>query len=211
MLLFVVLALIARLELVLELCRRPGAGDDRRLARARGAGRPHLRLRLAEHRRLSLPHRGRLRPRLGRVPQQPAAARAQAGGILVAAQIYQPSLLISEFTGPLTVADPGRPPEFAANWKLAPVERARHCRRRPSGFRWCSTSRRRPLRRTAAGKTSLRAKHIELHGRMAEGSAADKPVIEAALRLDAGRGARLCIRRRRSRSMPRSSTPCCAA
>ena len=50
----------------------------------------------------------------------------KAKGILVAAQIYQPNLLISEFHGPLTVAAPGQPPRLIVNWKLFPVERARH-------------------------------------------------------------------------------------
>ena len=43
----------------------------------------------------------------------------KAGGMLIAAQIYQPNLLITEFHGPLTVADPGKPPFLVVNWKLA--------------------------------------------------------------------------------------------
>ena len=39
----------------------------------------------------------------------------KAGGILVAAQVYDPTLLISEFHGPLTVADPGQAPNIIVN------------------------------------------------------------------------------------------------
>ena len=39
-----------------------------------------------------------------------------------------------------------------------------------------------------------RAKHVELHGRLAEGSAADHPVIETVLQIDARQPAGACIR-----------------
>jgi hypothetical protein len=34
------------------------------------------------------------------------------------AQVYDPTLLIGEFTGPLTVGEPGRPPSLVAKWNL---------------------------------------------------------------------------------------------
>ena len=42
----------------------------------------------------------------------------QTAGMVVAAQVYQPSLLISEFDGPLTMADALGRPTYAASWKL---------------------------------------------------------------------------------------------
>jgi hypothetical protein len=39
--------------------------------------------------------------------------------ILVVWQVYQPTLVISELSGPLMIAEPGRPPSYAADWKLA--------------------------------------------------------------------------------------------
>jgi hypothetical protein len=42
----------------------------------------------------------------------------KAADLLVALQIYQPTLLISEFAGPLTIAEPGQPPGYVANWTL---------------------------------------------------------------------------------------------
>jgi hypothetical protein len=42
-----------------------------------------------------------------------------ATDITFTAQVYQPTLLIGEVTGPLTVAPPGQPPSFVATWSLA--------------------------------------------------------------------------------------------
>src|SRR5688572_4904702 len=43
---------------------------------------------------------------------------AETTGMMVAAQVYQPSQLVSEFEGPLTMADAQGRQAFAANWKL---------------------------------------------------------------------------------------------
>ena len=102
--------------------------------------------------------------------------------LLVAAQVYQPSLLISEFHGPLTVGEPGKTPEITADWKLAQSsvrgtpaapERVSLVLDQPAVDRMDGTAR----------LNVLRAKHIEIHGRIAEGSAASKPVVEIALQL----------------------------
>ncbi|HEX3857995.1 MAG TPA: DUF2125 domain-containing protein [Pseudolabrys sp.] len=104
-------------------------------------------------------------------------------GVLIAAQIYQPTLLISEFTGPLTIAEPGYPPEFIANWTLAQTS----VRGTPAAPQRVSIVFDRPVldrMNGAVRENLLRANHIEIHGRMAEGSAVNKPVIEVALSLD---------------------------
>ncbi|HXZ45428.1 MAG TPA: DUF2125 domain-containing protein [Pseudolabrys sp.] len=102
--------------------------------------------------------------------------------LLVAAQVYQPGLLISEFHGPLTVGEPGKTPEITADWKLAQSsvrgtpaapERVSLVLDQPAVDRMDGTAR----------LNVLRAKHIEIHGRIAEGSAASKPVVEIALQL----------------------------
>lgn len=107
----------------------------------------------------------------------------KTAGILAAVQIYQPDLVISEFTGPATIGDPGQPAAFGANWSLgqasvrgtpAVPERASVVFDAPVIERLSGTSR----------ESVLRANRIELHGRIAEGSVADKPVIEAALRAE---------------------------
>ena len=104
-------------------------------------------------------------------------------GLVVVAQVYQPGLLVSEFRGPLTVGEPGKPPDLVADWKLA-----------QSSLRGTPTAPERgslvfdqsAVDRINGGtrQNILRARHMEIHGRVAEGSAANKPVIEVALQLD---------------------------
>ncbi|HXZ22528.1 MAG TPA: DUF2125 domain-containing protein [Pseudolabrys sp.] len=104
-------------------------------------------------------------------------------GLLVAAQVYQPGLLISEFHGPLTAGEPGKSPDIVADWKLAQSsvrgtptapERVSVVFDQPAVDRMDGTVR----------QSLLRARHIEIHGRIAEGSAVNKPVIEITLQLD---------------------------
>lgn len=106
----------------------------------------------------------------------------KSSGILIAAQIYQPTLLISEFHGPLTIADPGQAPSIVVNWKLAQSS----VRGTPAAPERVSLVVDRPVVDRVIGGSPqhlLVAKHIEIHGRMVEGSAANKPVIEVALQL----------------------------
>ena len=109
----------------------------------------------------------------------------KTSSLLMVAQVYQPGLLISEFRGPLTVGEPGKAPEFVADWKLAQSS----VRGTPSApergslvFDLLSVDR---VDGTAR-ESMVRARHAELHGRMAEGSAINKPVIEVAVRIDQG-------------------------
>jgi hypothetical protein len=106
----------------------------------------------------------------------------RSSNIMVVAQVYDPTLLISEIAGPLTIADPGQPPRFIANWKIAQTS----VRGTPAAPERVSIVFDRPVLDRINGSVRenlLRAKHIEIHGRMAEGSARDKPVIEIALNL----------------------------
>lgn len=99
---------------------------------------------------------------------------------LVAAQIYQPNLLIGEFTGPLTVGDLGRSPDFVANWSLAQTS-VRGVPGAPERvsvvFATASFNRINDGR----SHTLVSAKRFELHGRMADPSA-DPPIVELVLR-----------------------------
>jgi hypothetical protein len=107
----------------------------------------------------------------------------KANGLIVMAQVYQPGLLISEFHGPLSIGEPGKLPDIIADWKVAQSsvrgtpaapERASLVFDGPAVDRMKDGDR----------QNLLHAKHIEIHGRIAEGSAANKPVIEIALQLD---------------------------
>ncbi len=108
---------------------------------------------------------------------------AQTTGMLVAAQIYQPSLLISEFEGPLTMADALGRPAFVANWTLLQTS----VRGAPALPERVSVVMDQPTfeRVTPSGNEKLfNAEHAELHGRIVQGSAVDNPVIDLVLRLN---------------------------
>jgi hypothetical protein len=107
----------------------------------------------------------------------------KTNGMLIAAQVYQPTLLISELHGPLTIADPGQAPTIIVNWKLFQSS----VRGTPAAPERVSVVLDRPVVDRMSGASQqnlLRAKRIEIHGRIAEGSAANRPVIEVALLLD---------------------------
>ncbi|MGH6664975.1 MAG: DUF2125 domain-containing protein [Pseudolabrys sp.] len=106
----------------------------------------------------------------------------KASGMLIAAQIYQPNLLITEFHGPLTIADPGKPPNIVVNWKLAQSS----VRGTPQAPERVSLVFDKPAVERVNGTNRqyvLRAQHIEIHGRLIGGSVTNKPVIETVLRL----------------------------
>ena len=48
-----------------------------------------------------------------------AAITAKLGEILVVAQVYDPKLLIAEFTAPATISERGQPPSMVVNWSKA--------------------------------------------------------------------------------------------
>jgi len=104
--------------------------------------------------------------------------------ILVAAQLYQPTLLISDFYGPLTIADLGHAPNIIVNWKLAQSS----VRGTPSAPERISLVFDQPVVERINGnnrQSVLKAQHIEVHGRLAGGSVTNKPIIETVLRLRA--------------------------
>jgi hypothetical protein len=114
-----------------------------------------------------------------------APVTARLGEILVVAQVYDPKLLIAEFTAPATISDRGQQPSMVVNWSKArssvvglPAvpQRASIVFDDPEVDRF-NGSLQAPL---------AHAKHIELHGRLADGSALDHPVIETVLKIEGG-------------------------
>jgi hypothetical protein len=113
--------------------------------------------------------------------EPPVAFKAQR--VHAAAQVYDPTLLIAEIDAPLTITVAGEAP-VQATWSLLQIS----IRGRPPA----------PERVSmvvddaaiagdgagASGEPLLRAKRIALHGRVAEGSVTDHPVLELAARLD---------------------------
>jgi hypothetical protein len=113
-----------------------------------------------------------------------ASVTAKLGEILVVAQVYDPKLLIAEFTAPATISDSGAQ-SLAVNWRLGRSsivglpgvpQRASIEFDDPAIDRVDGTTRG-PL---------AKAGHVELHGRLVDGPAPDRPAIESALRINQG-------------------------
>ena len=109
---------------------------------------------------------------------------ARLKDILVVAQVYDPTKIIAEFTGPATVSAGAEAPSFVAGWAtgrasasgLPTPQRVSLVFDDPAVDRM-SGSTQSPL---------LRAKHLELHTRLLEGSLSNNPVVETALLVNAG-------------------------
>jgi hypothetical protein len=113
-----------------------------------------------------------------------APITAKLSEILVVAQVYDPKLLIAEFAAPATISGPEQL-SLTANWSTA----------RSSIVGLPAVPQRVAIvfddpaidRVNASVQTPLaRAKHVELHARLADGSAQDHPVIETALQIAGG-------------------------
>jgi hypothetical protein len=110
---------------------------------------------------------------------------ARLGEILVVAQIYDPKLVIAEFKAPASITVPDQSP-LRVDWSKA----------RASVVGLPAVPQRGSIVFDDVGidrvnSSSLqipvaRAKHVELHGRLAEGSSTDNPVIETVLQLNDG-------------------------
>jgi hypothetical protein len=112
--------------------------------------------------------------------QPPLALKAQ--GIVVSAQIWQPTVLVSEFTGPLSVGESGQPANFVANWRRAQTS----VTGLPTSPERIAIALDDPTLDRATWNGServLQAEHMDLNGRMLEGSAQSNPVIEVTLAL----------------------------
>jgi hypothetical protein len=103
----------------------------------------------------------------------------------VVAQVYDPKLLIAEFTAPATISDSRGMPSMQVNWSKARssvVGLPAVPQRASIVFDDASIDR----INGSVQVPLVRAKHLELHGRLAEGAPLDHPVIETVLRLEAG-------------------------
>jgi hypothetical protein len=121
----------------------------------------------------------------GQVAASQPPITARLGEILVVAQIYDPKLLIAEFTAPATLSDRDWQNSMSVNWSKA----------RSSVVGLPAVPQRASIvfddpkidRISGSMQTPLaQAKHVELHGRFAETSSADHPVIETMFRIEGG-------------------------
>jgi hypothetical protein len=113
-----------------------------------------------------------------------APLTAKLAEILVVAQIYTPRQLIAEFKAPAILSDRGQP-AMVVNWSAARSSIVGLPGTPESAdivFDDASVDR-------VVGSVqapTVRAKHVELHGRLAANSTADKPVLESVLQLKSG-------------------------
>jgi hypothetical protein len=121
----------------------------------------------------------------GQAAAQAAPVTARLGEILVVAQIWDPKRVIAEFTAPATISERGGPPSLTVNWSRA----------RSSVVGLPAIPQRASIvfddpsidRVNGPAQTPLaRAKLVELHGRLAEGSVLASPVIETVLKIEGG-------------------------
>jgi hypothetical protein len=114
--------------------------------------------------------------------QQPLSIKAK--DILITARIWQPTLLRSEITGPLTITEQGQFATITANWRHAQTE----VRGLPTAPEQMTIVIDQPTVERTSGAEALRlfsATRLEVGGRMLEGSALSNPVIEVTLKLAA--------------------------
>jgi hypothetical protein len=110
--------------------------------------------------------------------QPPFAVSAK--DVSVAAQVYRPTTLVGEISSPLTVAEPGQPPRFVANWSRA---RGSVSGLPPEPDSVSVVLDKPHVDQVDAGNdtTLFAADHAEFIGRLVGGSAANNPVIDALL------------------------------
>jgi hypothetical protein len=115
-------------------------------------------------------------------PSQPFTAKL--GRILVVAQIYDPKRVIAEFTSPATLVDPLSQQSYAVSWSLGHASIAGL----PFTPDRVSVEFNDPaIDRVGQMPVPLaRARHAELHGRLAPGSSAEQPVIESEMLINQG-------------------------
>jgi hypothetical protein len=116
----------------------------------------------------------------------PAPVTINLGEILAVAQIYNPKLLIAEFKSPATVSETSNAPAMQVKWSMARssvVGLPAIPQRASIVFDDVAIDR---VNDNSVQVPVARAKHVELHGRLAEGSTAKEPVIESVLQIESG-------------------------
>ena len=106
--------------------------------------------------------------------------------ILAVAQIYDPRLLIAEFKSPAAISETANAPAMRVSWSVARssvVGLPAVPQRASIVFDDVAIER---VNNSSVQLPVARAKHVELHGRMAEGSTPKDPVIESVLRIESG-------------------------
>jgi hypothetical protein len=109
----------------------------------------------------------------------------RATGVTFSAEVYRPTLLHGEVAGPVTLADPGQPPVFVANWSRAQI---RLLGMPPAEPERATITLHQPRFDRVAGPgtgTIFQADLARVDGQIVQGSARDHPVIEVTARFEA--------------------------
>ena len=109
--------------------------------------------------------------------QPPLALKAR--DIVVSAHLWQPTVLTTEFNGPLTIAEPGQPPMISANWRHAQTT----VHGLPTSPESVAIQIMEPVVDRTAGANLFKAGRLDLNGRLVSGTVQDNPVIEMVLKL----------------------------
>jgi hypothetical protein len=116
----------------------------------------------------------------GQDAAQPVTARL--GEILVVSQVYDPKLLIAEFTAPATFSAHGDQPPMIVNWSKARSSVA-GLPGIPQRISLMFDDAAIDRIDSAVQRPVARAKHIELHTRLAEATTPESPAVETVLQL----------------------------
>ena len=101
----------------------------------------------------------------------------RATGVTFSAELYRPTLLRGEITGPVTLADPGQPPVFVVNWSRGRLSLFGL----PPEPEQISVDLQKPRLDRVAGPGAgmiFQADSADVDGRIIEGTARNNPVIE---------------------------------
>jgi len=110
--------------------------------------------------------------------QPPYSVGAKA--LSFVAEIYRPTRLVGDVSGPLTIAANGQPPTLTADWTHARIVVSGT----PPYPDALSIDLDTPhLNRAGGGESLFNAKRADLHGRITEGSPRDHPVVDMTLHL----------------------------
>jgi hypothetical protein len=100
--------------------------------------------------------------------------------MLITAHLWQPTVLTTDFVGPLTIAEPEQDTKITATWRRARSE----VHGLPASPESVSFKVEQPLvNRSGDSQNLFKATRLDLDGRLLSGSAQDHPVIEMVLQL----------------------------
>jgi hypothetical protein len=113
------------------------------------------------------------------VDDRDTALSVRANNLSAVAQVFDPTLVIGEIVGPLTVAPLGGAPAATMDWSLAQAS----LRGTPGAPERLSVVVDNPVLAAPSGGTLATAEHMEIHGRFAAESTPGHPVLDLALDL----------------------------